>query len=84
MYIDFKITTWERAKINEKDKEVVLNAIKNNQLHNEADFANLYLDSNWEQLYDTSENVSPTENYEFATMEVYNDKDEIIHANGKY
>jgi len=84
MYIDFKITTWDRANILEKDKKVVLEAIKNGQLDNEADFTNLLLDAQWEKLDDTSENISPEENYGFATMEVYNEKNEIIHTNGKH
>lgn len=85
MYIDFKITTWERAEINhEEDKQAILEAIANKKLNSFEDFANLQLDCGWETLTDVSENITPEENDGFATLEVFNDENENIHANGKH
>jgi hypothetical protein len=84
MYIDCKITTWDRAKINdEEDKKIVLNAIKEGKLRNESDLAQLDIDIEWETLNDVSENMTVEENDGFATLEVFNDENKSIHANGK-
>ena len=85
MYIDFKITTWERAEIDHpEDEQVVLDAIKNGKLNSQSDFIKLEFDCSWEFVTDTTEAMTPEENDGFSTVEVYNDKNMIIHANGKY
>lgn len=86
MYIDFKITTWERAKIHGKeDEELVLEALKKNEIKTEGDIANLGLEVvEYETLTDVSEYMTAEENNGFATIEVYDNKDKVIFANGKH
>jgi hypothetical protein len=81
MHIDFKITTWERAKISSEDEKTVLKLIEDGKLKDEGDFANLNLDVQYEILNEFSEYMTISENDNQATIEVYDDL-KLIYNNG--
>ena len=78
MYVDFKVTTWERVQIPEEIKEDVLNKIKTGEINSaddifsEFDHENLSCD-----VIDEipTEQMSVEENGGSSTIEVYKDKD---------
>ena len=83
MYIDFKITTWERAIINNGDEKAILEGFKNGTIGTPDEFPN-DADISYEKLDDTDEYMSVDENDGFATVEIFNNNNEIIYTNGKH
>jgi len=73
MYIDFKITVWERIMIpSEKEKEV-LERIKSKELESSNDLFNFIegFDGDYEMLDDTSMQMTVKENSSEPTIEVF-------------
>jgi hypothetical protein len=73
MFVDEKVTTWRR-------NHVVVDA------ENEKDAANQILEGNEELLdseilYEFEEAMTPEDNNGFHTLEIRNDKDEMIYSN---
>lgn len=81
MYIDFKITTWDRVHILSQDEEEVRLAIKNGELTSQQDFNLLDVEGSWEKLDDVDEQMSVEENGGNATVEVWENDDEKIYTN---
>ena len=86
MYVDFKTTVWERIKIPEELQDLVVDKIKSGEIisANEMFGISEKFDEHFETLLDTSEQMYPSENDDFATIELYNDDNKIIYANGKH
>lgn len=91
MYIDVKITTWERHFFHEelppeKIAELIED-ISNAESFDEIDLYTknslfcVYGDQTFEQLMEFSEYMTVTENEENATIEMYNDSGELIASN---
>jgi hypothetical protein len=73
MYIDFKITTWERVKIpSEKEKEVI-ERIKSIELESSSDLFDFIkdFDGEYEILDDTSVQMTLKQNSSEPTIEVF-------------
>ena len=73
MFVDEKVTTWRR-------NHVVVDA------ENEKDAASQILEGNEELLdseilYEFEEAMTPEDNNGFHTLEIRNDKDEMIYSN---
>ena len=73
MFVDEKVTTWRR-------NHVVVDA------EDEKDAANQILEGNEELLdseilYEFEEAMTPEDNNGFHTLEIRNDKDEMIYSN---
>lgn len=90
MTVDFKISIWERVKIPEGMEIEVLEKIKNGDIRTANDIFTLsseYEDVegrlDYNQLLDTEQTLSVSENDGYATLEVRDDEGEIIYKNGK-
>ena len=73
MYIDFKITTWERVKIpSEKEKEVI-ERIKSKEFESSCDLFDFIkdFDGEYEILDDTSVQMTLKQNSSEPTIEVF-------------
>lgn len=85
MYIDFKITTWERVYVPDEQKDNVLELLKNktiessNDMYNELDAEQLSL----EKLDEVEEQMTVEENGGMSTIEAFEDDGEIIFYNGE-
>jgi len=80
MYIDFKITTWERIEIPEEHKEKVLKAIKNKEITSTNDMFDKFSNDfqiSLEDLSEVDEQMTPEENNGCSTIEVYGEKTDI-------
>jgi hypothetical protein len=75
-YRDTKLTIWHRTYWEFPDEMAEEDAL-------EA-MNNLDCPDSSEYLYDTVEELTVKENDGFATVETYNENNEIIAANGKY
>jgi len=76
MYIDFKITTWERVKIpSEKEKEVI-ERIKSKELESSNDLFDFIkdFDGDYEILDDTSIQMTLKQNSSEPTIEIFMEK----------
>ncbi len=82
MYIDFKITTWDRVHIHTDDEEIVRKAIKEEGIETMQDFFNLKVDgTSWEKVDEVDEFMTPFENDNQPTLEVYESKGVRIYKN---
>ena len=88
MRVTFKETIWYEIDVPKETENEVIEKLKSGKIYEAGDLINSgILDDPCdygEWLYDTSEPMSIEENDQFATIEAYNDKGEIIFANGKY
>lgn len=84
MYIDFKITTWDRFHVRKEDEEEILNLVKQGKINTEGDISGQFDPVEWEKLTDVDEYMTPEENDGFATLQIFNEEHEILHANGKH
>lgn len=82
MYVDEKVTIWNRIHIDDRDisKEEVIKIISKDGTNGlwEVD-----LDPQIESVSETETVLYPEDNNGFSTLELYNDEDEIIWENGK-
>ena len=74
-YVDFKVTTWCRAHLEDVDLDEVIEDLKSGK-GSEHLFAK-ELAYEWEQLVDTEVSMKLEENNGNATIEVYEDDKEI-------
>ena len=85
MFIDFKITTWERVHVSDDMKDNVLELLKNktiessNDMYNELDAEQLSL----EKLDEVEEEMTVEENGGCSTVEAFTDEGETIYQNGE-
>ena len=78
MYLDYKCTVWRRINFSKKKNDVdkIIEDIKGGY-HPDI------VDAEYETLYDTSEDMTLEENDMFSTVELYNDDNDLLFANGK-
>ena len=83
MQIDFKITTWERITIPKELEQEVIKAIQNEEITNADDLFELFGDECFNEgiLTDVSQQMTIEENDNNATIEIINDKGNIIFDN---
>jgi len=84
MYIDFKITTWERVEIPQELEAVVKNELAQGNITSAIDLFDLDDSMKCEKLPDFDEPMSPEENGGQPTIEAYMDKgsDKTFYKNG--
>lgn len=85
MYIDFKVTAWERVEIPEEIEQEVLEKIQNGEIKsaNEVFEKCQHDELNCEMLLDTSLQMKIEENDFNSTIEVFNDDSALIWKNGQ-
>jgi len=85
MYIDFKISTWERVRIDDSIKEEVLTKLRSGEISSSSDLYRFYTDDKFsfdpDIIYETSEQLSPEENNGMSTIEVYDNNHSDIWNN---
>lgn len=80
-YIDVKVTVWNRLVFSDAtDMNALIKEIEQYGLDEVIDDAKGFMES--ETLYDTEEQLTPDENGQAATIEVYQNK-ELIWENGE-
>jgi len=80
MEIDFKVTMWTRATINDEDKDRVLEALKNGEITNISDLYGFAEDPEWEDLNETQEEMTVEDNGGQSTIEAIYDN-ETVYTN---
>ena len=80
MEIDFKVTMWTRATIDSEDKDRVLRALKNGEITNISDLYGFAEDPQWEDLYETQEEMTVEDNSGESTIEAIDDG-ETVYTN---
>jgi hypothetical protein len=84
MYVDVKVTVWQRIQLNEEDG-VTLNEIKNT-IENEgvnALWDRKDCDISWETILETEEYMSVSENGGCSTVEIYDDDGNLLWENAE-
>lgn len=73
MHVDFKITVWERVDVPEQFKELVTEKLQDGTIQNANDLIELMSGDSCssEQLVDTCEQLTPSENTHNATIELW-------------
>ena len=83
MYIDFKITTWERIHIEDESlKDKIVTALKSGEITSADDVYEFDKDANREPLYGVEEQMTVEENGGFSTIEAYEDEGTLLYKNG--
>ena len=77
MKVDFKVTMWTRAIIDDEDKDKVLKALKSGEITNISDLYEFAEDPQWEDLHDTKEEMTLWENGGEATIEAIESDDSL-------
>lgn len=81
MYLDVKVTTWQRVQIDsDATEQKVIDIIKEGT---HFDLWDNELATDYENLVSTEQEVKVEENDGFSTMELYNEEGEMIWENGK-
>ena len=89
MFIDYKTTVWERFEIDDQDKDLLLEFLKENPEASAMDIYDWYCTNiggalHCEILEGTSEEMSVEENGGSSTLEILSsDGNEMIYQNGK-
>jgi len=84
MYIDFKITTWERIRIEDESlKDKIVAALKSGEITSADDVFELDEDASRETLYDVESQMTVEENGGFSTIEAYEDATTLLYGNGE-
>jgi len=88
MQFDFKVTTWERIKVDTDQEEKILQAIKNGTINSVDDIYTLLeqdgiANIESEMLLEFCEEMSLAENGGCSTIEVYDDNGKQVFKNGK-
>ena len=89
MYIDFKVTAWERIYIKNRNKKNIIDNLLNgkikssNDIYNIEDIENIEEDCTFENVSDGNIQMSLEENKGKSTIEVYDDNGVLIYKNGK-
>ena len=83
MYIDFKITTWERIHIEDESlKDKIVAALKSGEITSADDVYELDNDAYKEDLYYVEEQMTVEDNDGFSTIEAYDDECNLLYKNG--
>ena len=83
MYIDFKITTWERIRIKDESlKDEIVAALKSGEITSADDVFELDNDAYREALYYVEEQMTVEDNDGFSTIEAYEDEYTLLYKNG--
>ena len=84
MYIDFKITTWERIHIKDESlKDKIVAALKSGEITSADDVFEFNEDADREILHETeSHQMTVEDNDGFSTIEAYEDEDTLLYKNG--
>jgi len=77
-YVDFKVTVWCRAHLDDVDLNQIIEMLKNGATSSDLFAEELAYE--WETLNDTEVSITPEQNNGDATIEVYED-DETIWDN---
>ena len=81
MFLDVKITIWERVEFNTEEEMLdVMEKLKNGELDTSADVCD-YLDRSTTYIDDTSEQMSREENGDSYTMEIIDENNQTIWTN---
>lgn len=84
MYIDFKITTWERVHIGDESlKDRIVAALKSGEITSANDVFALDKDADREILYDVEEQMTVEENGGCSTIEAYEGEAILLYENGE-
>jgi hypothetical protein len=90
MFIDYKTTVWERFEIEDQDKDLLLEFLKENPEASAMDIYTWYCDNggdpHCETIEGTSEEMSVEENGGSSTLEIVSetyDGNKMIYQNGK-
>lgn len=86
MYVDFKITCWERVSIPEERKEEIIEKIKNGTISTANDLFEEYEDEVHLEgvIAETEEYMIPEENDGQATIEIGEKGEETFFTNAKF
>ena len=72
MYVDFKVSNWERVHVPEDKEKEVMEAIKAEEIVSSNDLCRHLGDEGYEGIVsDTSEQMEPDENGGAATIEIW-------------
>ena len=83
MYIDFKITTWERIRIKDESlKDEIVAALKSGEITSADDVFELDNDAYKEDLYYVEEQMTVEDNDGFSTIEAYDEEGDLLYQNG--
>ncbi len=90
LYIDFKVTMWERIYVPKDKEDEVKELIKKGYITDGDDLYQWFIDNSEtgtqdlvnETLYDTAEQMIPEENNGQSTIEAFIDGD-LVHKNGE-
>ena len=83
MYIDFKITTWQRIRIKDESlKDEIVAALKSGEITSADDVFELDNDAYKEDLYYVEEQMTVEDNDGFSTIEAYDDECNLLYKNG--
>jgi hypothetical protein len=74
-YVDFKVTVWCRAHLDDVDMDKIIEMLKNGATSSDLFAEELAYE--WETLNDTEVLITPEQNNSDATIEVYEDDKEI-------
>ena len=81
MDFDFKITSWERVSVDEKDEEQLLRLIKEGEITCANDVFNYDFDVDCSKLAEADEQMTLEENGGSATIEVIGNNGDTIFSN---
>lgn len=83
MYIDFKITTWERIHIKDESlKDKIVAALKSGEITSADDVFEFDEEAYIETLYEVESQMTVEENGGCSTIEAYEDKT-LLYENGE-
>lgn len=84
MYIDFKITTWERVHIEDEFlKDRIVAALKGGEITSANDVFALDENAGHEVLDEAESQMTVEENGGYSTIEAYEGEDILLYKNGK-
>jgi len=84
MYIDFKITTWERVHIEDESlKDKIVAALKSGEIASSNDVFKFDMVADIETLYDSESQMTVEENGGFSTIEAYDWEASLLYENGE-
>lgn len=84
MYIDFKITTWERIHIKDESlKDKIVAALKSGEITSADDVFDFNKDADREIFHEIdSQQMTIYDNDGFSTIIAYDDEDTLLYQNG--
>lgn len=84
MYIDFKITTWERIHIKDESlKDKIVAALESGEITSADDVFDFNKDADREIFHEIdSQQMTIYDNDGFSTIIAYDDEDTLLYQNG--